>query len=88
MKYAICNETFQGWDWDRTCSHVADLGYDGIEVAPFTLSQDVRTIDAANRARIAQVARSAGLKVVGLHWLLVSPKGLSITSTCAPIVNP
>ncbi len=80
MNYAICNETFQGWEWDRTCAHVAELGYSGIEVAPFTLSHDVRHIDRAERSKVAEIARAAGLGVVGLHWLLVSPKGLSITS--------
>ncbi len=80
MKYAICNETFQGWDWERICAHVAELGYQGIEIAPFTLDDDVRQIDAQRRVEVAAVARRAGLEVVGLHWLLVSPKGLSITS--------
>src|SRR5205807_5660826 len=59
---------------------VAELGYGGIEVAPFTLADDVRSIDAAQRSRIAAAARRTGLEIVGLHWLLVSPKGLSITS--------
>ncbi len=80
MKYAVCNETFQDWDWSRTCDHVAELGYAGIEVAPFTLASDVRTISCANRELVGKAARRAGLEVVGLHWLLVSPKGLSVTS--------
>jgi sugar phosphate isomerase/epimerase len=80
MRYAVCNETFQGWEWERTCRHVAELGYEGIELAPFTLADDVRRLDAAARAEIGRVARGAGLDVVGLHWLLVSPKGLSITT--------
>ena len=44
MKFAICNETYQGWDFARTCAHVADTGYDGIEVAPFTLKTDPREL--------------------------------------------
>ena len=80
MKTAICNETFEDWEWGRTCEHVAELGYQGIEVAPFTLSSDVREISAQRRAEIAATARASALEVVGLHWLLVSPKGLSLTS--------
>ena len=80
MKYAICNETFQGWEWEPTCRRVAELGYDGIEVAPFTLAEDVRTIGASERAAIARSAQNKGLNVIGLHWLLVSPKGLSLTT--------
>ena len=81
MKFAICNETFQGWDWETTCRYAAEVGYDGIEIAPFTLSEDIRTLDSASRARIRRAAQSAGLEIVGLHWLLVSPKGLSVTSS-------
>ncbi|HZP81203.1 MAG TPA: sugar phosphate isomerase/epimerase family protein [Chthonomonadaceae bacterium] len=80
MRYAICNETFQNWDWADTCHTVAELGYDGIEIAPFTLAEDARTISAHARKVYSDTARRAGLEVVGLHWLLVSPKGLSVTS--------
>ena len=73
------NETFQGWEWEPTCRFVADTGYDGIEIAPFTLAEDVRQIDVARRREIRSVADSAGLEIVGLHWLLVSPNGLSMT---------
>ena len=80
MKFAICNETFQGWDWVDTCHHVAELGYDALEVAPFTLAEDVRDISAHARNVYAATARREGLEITGLHWLLVSPKGLSLTS--------
>ena len=80
MKYAICNETFQGWGWAETCQQVAELGYEGIEVAPFTFAEDARTLSSHARNVYAKTAQRAGLEVTGLHWLLVSPKGLSITS--------
>jgi sugar phosphate isomerase/epimerase len=79
MKFAICNETFQGWEWAASCSRAAEIGYEGIEIAPFTLAPDVRHLRASDRARIRKTAADAGLAVVGLHWLLVSPKGLSVT---------
>jgi sugar phosphate isomerase/epimerase len=80
VKFAICNETFQGWEWEPTCRYAAECGYDGIEIAPFTLSEDVRTLDSAARHGIRSAAERAGLEIVGLHWLLVSPKGLSVTT--------
>jgi D-psicose/D-tagatose/L-ribulose 3-epimerase len=80
MKFAICNETFQGWEWEPTCRFVAETGYDGIEIAPFTMAEDVRSLDAGARRNVRETAERAGLQVVGLHWLLVSPKGLSMTS--------
>ena len=36
MKFAICNELFEGWEFDRVCRFVKDAGYDGLEVAPFS----------------------------------------------------
>lgn len=85
MKFAICNETFQGWEWERTCRYVAGAGYNGIEIAPFTLAEDVRSIPAERRREIREIAVDSGLDVVGLHWLLVSPKGLSMTSPDAAV---
>ena len=79
MKFAICNETFQGWTWERTCSFVAETGYDAIEVAPFTLAKSVTEIEPERRREIAKAAKDAGLEVVGLHWVLASPEGLHIS---------
>lgn len=87
FKYAICNETFQGWEWEPTCRQVAECGYHYIEVAPFTLADDLRMLDAATRQNLRKTAESSGLEVVGLHWLLVSPPGLSITSDDAATRN-
>jgi sugar phosphate isomerase/epimerase len=87
MRYAICNETFQGWEWPRTCDAIAELGYQGVEVAPFTLAPDVRELDSAARRELAARATQAGLQVAGLHWLLVSPKGLSATSSDESVRN-
>lgn len=80
MRFAICNEMFQGWSWQDTCLFVAGAGYEGVEVAPFTLAEDVRELGINERMELRDVARRTGLDVVGLHWLLVSPKGLSLTS--------
>lgn len=78
MKFSICNETFGDWPWRRVCETVAGFGYDGIEIAPFTFAPSVTDITATQRAEIRQVAQDCGLKIVGLHWLLASPKGLHI----------
>lgn len=83
FKYAICNETFKGWDWERTVEFVARTGYDGIEVAPFTLADRVTDLDGARRRELRRAAEKAGLAVVGLHWLLVKPEGLHLTTSDA-----
>lgn len=85
MRFAICNETFQGWSWERTCRFVSETGYTGVEIAPFTFAEDIRSIGAAERSAIRETAERFGLEIVGLHWLLVSPKGLSVTCDDASV---
>ena len=80
MKFAICNETYQGWDFTKTCEHIASTGYDGIEIAPFTLKGDPRDLDEGDAGDFRAIAEAAGLEVVGLHWLLVKPAWLHLTT--------
>jgi sugar phosphate isomerase/epimerase len=78
IKFAICNELFQEWPWERICDFAAQAGYDGVEVAPFTLADAVTDLLPDRRAQLRQDAEQVGLDIVGLHWLLVSPTGLYI----------
>jgi sugar phosphate isomerase/epimerase len=93
MKFAICNETWQqpgaprppqaglrADDFARTCDAIAAAGYGGVEIAPFTLIDDPRDLTEADAARCGAIARAAGLEVVGLHWLLVQPPGMHLTT--------
>ena len=77
-RYAICNELFEGWPLEEVAAFVAEVGYEGLELAPFTLSPDVRQVGPADRKAIRQAIESAGLKVVGLHWLLACTEGLQL----------
>jgi sugar phosphate isomerase/epimerase len=79
MRFSICNETFRDWSWEESCKAAANAGYSGIEVAPFTLADDIRNLNATERKNIRDAAQTYGLEIVGLHWLLVSPSGLSCT---------
>ncbi len=73
FRLAICNETFQGWDFPAGCRGAIDTGYTGIEIAPFTLSEDPASISAAVRRECRDVIASEGLGYVGLHSLLTVP---------------
>jgi D-psicose/D-tagatose/L-ribulose 3-epimerase len=84
MKLAICNEVFEGWTWADTVRAIAGAGYDGVEIAPFTLTGSVTDLSPADRETIRRQAQDAGLEIVGLHWLFVSPEGLHITTDDAP----
>ncbi len=85
MKYAICNETFGNQPFDEAWALARNLGYTGIEIAPFTLLPnddpfDARNVSAPQRATVKQQAADAGLEMVGLHWLLAKTQGLYLTS--------
>lgn len=80
MKYAICNETFEGWNHTDICHTVAQLGYSGLELAPFTLADSVYDITEEQRHQLHETADEFGLKIVGLHWLLAKTEGLQLTS--------
>lgn len=80
MRYAICNETFVDWPLERACAAAAEAGYAGLELAPFTLGPRPVELPAAERVRIADTIRAAGLECVGLHWLLARTEGLHVTS--------
>jgi sugar phosphate isomerase/epimerase len=64
----------------RQCEYAAKLGYDGLEIAPYTLSEDPHRMGAAQIAAARSAAQDCGIAVTGLHWLLVKPGGLSISS--------
>ncbi|NLG84086.1 MAG: sugar phosphate isomerase/epimerase [Firmicutes bacterium] len=78
MKFAICNEIFLGWDFARMVTFVARTGYEGLEIAPFTLGDAPTEIGPLRRRELRMMVEEAGLKVTGLHWLLVRPAGLHI----------
>src|SRR5437660_1882316 len=81
MRYAICNETFEGWDHARVCGLVSDLGYAGLELAPFTLAPRITDVTPEQRRLLRRQAEDCGLTLLGLHWLLAKTEGLQLTST-------
>lgn len=85
MKFALCNEVLQPLPFAQQCKLAADLGYDALEVAPFTLGPDPTALTDADAARLRRIAEDHGLAIAGLHWLLVAPAGLSIVSDDAAL---
>lgn len=80
MKFAICNETFREWSFERAFGFAAECGYTGIEMAPFTIAPYVTDISAGKRVEVRRQAEEAGLEIVGLHWLLAHTEGFCVTS--------
>ena len=85
MKFAMCNEMFEGWPWEKVCDFVAGLGYTGLEVAPFTLADSAEHVSPQRRRELRDAAEKRGVEILGLHWLLVKPAGLYVTHPDAGI---
>ncbi len=80
MRFATCNEQFEGWDFGRVCHFVKQAGYEGLEVAPFTLAPRITDVTAAQRAALRRDADEAEIEILGLHWLLAKTEGMHLTS--------
>ncbi|HET8726507.1 MAG TPA: sugar phosphate isomerase/epimerase family protein [Alphaproteobacteria bacterium] len=86
MRIALCNEVLRELPFERQCAYAAMLGYDGLEIAPFTLADDPRSLTDGRAAEVRRVAADHGLRITGLHWLMLAPDGLSITDA-DPVVR-
>ena len=85
MKLALCNEVIRELSFPAQCELTAKLGYNGIEIAPFTLFEDSVTFNEQDAALRKQQASDAGIVISSLHWLLVKPDGLSLVSRDASV---
>jgi len=86
MRISLCNEVVRDLDFAAQCTLAASLGYDGLEVAPFTLDAEApHLLPASRRVELRRAAAESGTAITSLHWLLVAPAGLSITSADAAL---
>ena len=85
MRVSLCNEVIVEMPLARQCEFAKSVGYDGLEIAPFTLSDEPHLLPPARRAELRHAARNAGLAITSLHYLLRKPEGLSITTADAGV---
>ena len=52
FRQAICNEAFDKWDFAESCRVMKRLGYQGIEIAPFTLAEDPVDLTTERRREV------------------------------------
>src|SRR5262249_34518546 len=83
FRYGFCNETFEGWDHADVCRTAAELGYQGLEIAPFTLAPRITEVSPERRKALRDQAEQCGLRVLGLHWLLAKTEGFHLNSADA-----
>ncbi len=79
-RFATCNEVFKDQPMADVCRCVREAGYQGLEIAPFTLAADPASLSADDRSAIRLLMCDSGLEFVGLHWLLAAPEGLHATA--------
>jgi sugar phosphate isomerase/epimerase len=79
VKFAICNEIFQGSSLEDTFAFAAKTGYDAVEIAPFTIAKSVTDVSTARRAEIKELAAKHNIAISGIHWVLVQTEGLHLT---------
>jgi D-psicose/D-tagatose/L-ribulose 3-epimerase len=79
-RLAVCNELFQNVPLGEACGQMRALGYEGLEIAPFTLLNDPATLSPEARRDIRETIAQHNLEFVGFHWLLAAPEGLHATT--------
>jgi sugar phosphate isomerase/epimerase len=80
FRLAVCNEVFETRSLAESCRILKRAGWTGIELAPFTLAEDATTVSAGLRSQIREILAGEGVEFVGLHWLMVGPKGFHVTT--------
>ncbi|HEV2447646.1 MAG TPA: sugar phosphate isomerase/epimerase family protein [Candidatus Sulfopaludibacter sp.] len=80
FRHSMCNEAFEKRPFADACRAMRQAGYTGIEIAPFTLAESPTYVGPAARLEYREIMQSEGLAFVGLHWLMMSPKGLHVTT--------
>lgn len=85
IRLGICNELFEGWEFDRVCRTLRAIGYEGIEIAPFTLAPRITDLTSQRRRELRSMVDDAGLTTIGLHWLLAKTEGFYLTSPDAEV---
>ena len=79
MKFALCNEVLQHLAIEEAFSKIAEIGYQGVEIAPFTLQENPLDLKEADADRCMKAAKDNGLEIAGLHWLMAKTEGLHLT---------
>ena len=80
FRLSVCNELYEDTPFLDVCRSIKRAGWDGIEIAPFTLLTDATRLSQERRVEIRNIIAEEGLDFVGLHWLTVGPQGLHVTT--------
>ncbi|MCX7787203.1 MAG: sugar phosphate isomerase/epimerase [Spirochaetes bacterium] len=80
MKRAFCNEILQpigsSRRWMESLETVRSLGFEGVEISPFTIGDDPTQMDPAELRSLRLHLEHVGIQCIGFHWLWSTPVGL------------
>ena len=80
-RYSVCNEMFGSLPLEKACELLATEGFQGVEIAPFTVFGNFSPSDIERGIRTLRTALTqSGLTFVGFHWLFLKPEGLTLLS--------
>ena len=65
FKLGICNELFEDMEFSRACRLVKEIGYDGLEIAPFTLAGSITDLTPVRSASSRRWCMTPGSKRSG-----------------------
>ena len=65
FKIGICNELFEDMEFGQVCRLVKTLGYDGLEIAPFTLAGLITDLILRTRRELRRWSRMPGSRRSG-----------------------
>jgi sugar phosphate isomerase/epimerase len=85
VRFAICNEVFGDMPLAEHFSAAAELGFDAVEVSPFTLDPYVTNISSARRQELRRMAADNGVAIAAIHWVLAKTEGFHSTHPDAAI---
>lgn len=80
MKYSICNWLFKEMNFEKSCLVAAKHGFQGMEIAPFTLFDDPKNVGEGKILEIKKAIEEAGLVFVGFHAIFFGPGDFHISS--------
>ncbi len=74
MKFAVCNEIFESARLDEAYKFARELGYTGLEVAPFTLGDQPTKLSQQERKEFAAPLSLLGWKLLACIGCWLKPK--------------
>ncbi|GAB4371353.1 MAG: sugar phosphate isomerase/epimerase [Spirochaetales bacterium] len=81
LRYSVCNELFGSLPLEQAFQLLAEEGFQGVEIAPFTIFGTFSPSEIEKGIRSLRTAFSrSGLSFVGFHWLFLKPEGLRLLS--------